>query len=311
MLSNAYLQPAMRLPSINKMFFTIARQSTKLFILKEEAIIPKEPQLESNTMTIKKILNAFSSENAKLELLEKLISWSLFAVCACVLQPFYSIVLGTFFLAYLGNSIVVSLKALADGFSSRYHLKIDIPRRVFAFLYMLAFTVGISRFIVLIFPKIGYEAQYFLSVVQSEDPYRVVSDMMRTSLGDLTLNRCENILIALLGDNARKFSGYESKVTDGTLRFGKLLQYAMKGYLQQALQITSNLITQSTSALYKWVLSFIFSTIIIWDLPYLEKAVNSLKNSRIGFLYRNVGPRYIIRKLVSNIQSMLLITYCF
>jgi hypothetical protein len=63
-------------------------------------------------------------------------------------------------------------------------------------------------------------------------------------------------------------------------------------YLQQALQITSNLITQSTAALYKGVLSFLFSTIIIWDLPYLEKAVKSLKTSRIGFVYRDVAPRY-------------------
>lgn len=268
-------------------------------------MISKEPQSEWNALTIKKILIVFSSENAKLELIEKLISWSLFAVCACVLQPFYSIVLGTFFLAYLGNSIVVSLKRFTDEFCSRYNLKIDIPRRVFAFLYMLAFIVGISRFIVLIFPKIGYEAQYFLSVVQSEDPYRVVSDMMRTSFGDLTLNRCENILLALLGDNARKFSGYDSKITDETLRFGKLLQYAMKGYLQQALQLTSNLITQSTSALYKWILSFLFSTIIIWDLPYLENAVKSLKNSRIGFLYRNIGPRYISRKVESTTRSVI------
>jgi predicted PurR-regulated permease PerM len=183
----------------------------------------------SKTSVVAEISKILDSKLLKHEFLEKFLSWSLFGIFASVLQPFYGIVLGTFFLAYLGNSVVASLKSLSDRVSERFNLKIDIPRRVFAFIHMLAFIIGIARFVILVFPKIGFEAQYFLSIVQSENPYREASDAMRKSFGDVTLARIENILLAFLGDNGRKFAGYDSKVADQTLRFGKLLQYAMKG----------------------------------------------------------------------------------
>ena len=65
----------------------------------------------------------------------------------------------------------------------------------------------------------------------------------------------------------------------------------MKGYLQQLLQLASSVIAQSTSAIYKGVLSFLFSCIIIWDLPQLERAVKSLSESRLGLVYRTIAPR--------------------
>jgi predicted PurR-regulated permease PerM len=109
------------------------------------------------------------------------------------------------------------------------------------------------------------------------------------------MENVEALLLAIVGDAGKQFAGYDVKQTalDATLRFGKLLQYCVQGQLEAFVRLVSRAIADGTSAAYKAMLAFLFSTLVIWDLPELTKGIRSLKESRLAFAYNELAPKVI------------------
>ena len=170
-------------------------------------------------------ISLFFKDEKKLEKLgQKCFSWGIFSGLAYILEPFWGIIFGTFFLSFLGNSMVETIQKIVQKLQDKLNIKKSIPRRLFSAIYIVSFLTLISKFILTIFPMIGSEAQYFISILQSENPYRLVSTAISNNFGAEALAKCEETLIAFLGENGRAFAGYDSRIADQTLRFGKLLQ---------------------------------------------------------------------------------------
>lgn len=232
-------------------------------------------------------------------------SWSCFGLLSYALKPFFPIVMGTFYFSVLGNSLVDSCyylyKYIYSFFTKILPKNISkytrVPRKFFVVLYIMVLFASIGRFCFYIFPRVLRDSQYILQVIKSEDPYTLFASAITQYFGADVSSRIENILASIAGEKGQQFAGYAAleaispKDIAMTKRFGKMLQYYTTGYLNSVLSITSSIISNSTSAIYKAMLSLLFSIMIIWDLPQLKKAVQTLRKSRVAPIYAELAPR--------------------
>jgi len=252
--------------------------------------------LKANTLSVdapqntNNIMHTLSGKTA-----QKITSWSLLGLAMYALRPFYGIMLGTFFLSYLANSATSYLEKLYG-----YVCKIvkaptramEVPRQVFVLIYMILAGLVISRFCLGVSPQIVNDWYRVLDIVRSDNPYRLISSAVANVAGEGNLGKIEAIMLALVGEKGRAFAGYDvqQNALDVTLRFGKLLQYTVQGQLESTFRLASRLISNSTQVLYKFLLSLIFSLLVVWDLPELTKGIRSLSQSRLGFAYNELAP---------------------
>jgi len=167
----------------------------------------------------------------------------------------------------------------------------NIPRKVFATIYSVLLLACIGRFGFYLVPRIIKESQYVINIVKSEDPYKLLVTFISNSIGFETIARIENLLIKLSDREALKFAGYFISTTTSTaanavitgdnsnkilplqnsitLRFGKLLQFYMTGYLNKIMLLTSKLITNSTSAFINATLGLIFSLMVSYNYIHI------------------------------------------
>jgi predicted PurR-regulated permease PerM len=123
--------------------------------------------------------------------------------------------------------------------------------------------------------------------MQSEDPYTMVANILSNSFGSELVGRLESVIIAAKSIKLSK----DVLILDSSRRLGKLLQVVINDYLQSLITIGSRVLSDSTAFLYKGITALIFSLIITWDLPQIQKGVNSLENSRVGFAYKEIAPK--------------------
>jgi hypothetical protein len=171
-------------------------------------------------------------------------------------KSFYAIVVGTFFLSVMGNSIVDSIGLFFQKVSERTRLK-KIPRKLLATLYFILLGFGLTRFLLIVSPRIVKESTYVIQVLQSEDPYTLTANLFLKTFGSEMAARLEGVMIAAVGASGTSLVGL-----DQTRRLGKLFQTSIMGYLQNLLLFSSRIISNSTTAAYKGVLSLIFSLMV-------------------------------------------------
>ena len=165
--------------------------------------------------------------------------------------------------------------------------KLKLPRKAFAALYIVLLGLTLVRSILFFSPRIVKESQYFLSILQSEDPYTMVATILSSTFGPELVGRLETVIIAAKNIKLPK----ETLVLDSSRRLGKLFQVVITDYLQSLITFGSKILSDSTAVLYKGITALIFSLIITWDLPQIKKGISSLENSRIGFAYNEISPK--------------------
>jgi hypothetical protein len=85
----------------------------------------------------------------------------------------------------------------------------------------------------------------------------VIANFYLSTFGvDMTV-RLEKLMMAGVGSSGLSIAGLSQ-----TRRLGKLIQNSAKGYLQNLLLFSSKVISNSTTAAYKGVLSLIFSFMV-------------------------------------------------
>jgi hypothetical protein len=80
----------------------------------------------------------------------------------------------------------------------------------------------------------------------------------------------------------------------------QLLEFSLKGYIKSAFYLCRRLLSQSTSVVYKGILSLLFSSMIIWDLPKLASGVKKLSHSKLGFAYDVLSPQVRLPSFLSH-----------
>ena len=190
---------------------------------------------------------------------KRLLPWGAFATLCWIFRSFYPIIVGTFFLSVMGNSIVDSFDTAFRSISERLDVPRlrKIPRKLLAMLYFILLGLGLARFMLIVSPRIVKESTYVVQLLQSEDPYSVIANFYLSTFGvDMTF-RLEKLMMAGVGSSGLNIAGLSQ-----TRRLGKLIQNSAKGYLQNLLLFSSKVISNSTTAAYKGVLSLIFSFMV-------------------------------------------------
>lgn len=225
-------------------------------------------------------------------------SWLTLIVALCVLRPFFPVIVGTFILGYVANSVVVWVSRL-----TRAH----VPRRaVVAFFYTFIIT-AISGFSLMTIPTVVRESQYFITTLQSENPYVYVANSLRKALGDDLTGKLETYVLfsiempeaaakgklpaagaAFVG--ASNTAVAEEWSEERSRRLGMLLQKSLRNYIAATVSLITKLLGASTKVIFKALLSLLFSFMIMWDLPVIAAGVRRLKTSRLSFVYDELAP---------------------
>eukprot|EP00752_Nemacystus_decipiens_P005501 g4979.t1 len=245
---------------------------------------------------------------------KKLGAWMLFALVLSRLRYFYGVMLGTFVMSYMGNTVIEESMRKGNMWLQRMSERVGwkrlpkkVPRSGYASVYILLLLTVITSLTVVIAPRLTVESQLLIQKLSEQDnPYAIIASWMRSNFGEEALTRLEPFLLSVTGDKGRIFAGYPdnslvtiaSKLRDKAAwgeeryaRFAKLLQYCLSDYFKKGLNMCSAVVGGLTKVLYKSMVSLLFSFMVIWDLPNLRRGVKALKTSRLSFAYNTISPQ--------------------
>lgn len=208
----------------------------------------------------------------------RLVSWLSFGTILLICRPFFAVVLGTFIVGYVANSAVAVCIRVTKG---------RVPRRVFVVLFYAVIVTAIAAFSVMTIPTVVRESQYFISTLQSENPYVILANTARKVLGEELAEKVEAFLSFSMDAPA---AGGAVMSVERSRRFGVLLQQKLSTYVSGAAALITRLVRASTKVIFKALLSLVFSFMVIWDMDRVTKGVQSLQYSRISFMYNDLAP---------------------
>jgi len=239
--------------------------------------------------------------------LRKIIIWASFLGLLYLLRDFFGVIIGTFVISYIGNSIV-------NNFLTRYPNRNLLVISYFSCIVLMVAGVGL-----LIIPRAVTEGRDFITTIQSQDPYVYALAKLRESLGKTMSVRVETMILQLAdGENGHGESSAATKpeveaeritpppalsnqpkghkhieASDFDKRLPRVkvaLEKLLKKYTGAAVAVTTKLIGASGKAFIQVVISLIFSFMIVWDLPKIKLGLRELEHSRLGAAYVEVAP---------------------
>lgn len=229
--------------------------------------------------------------------IKRIASWSGLAIALYALRSFFPVILGTFILGYVANSVVRWVSRLTAN---------RAPHRLVVGIFYAFIVTAISGFSLMTIPTVVRESQYFISTIQSENPYVYVANTMRKTLGDDLTTKLEAYVITSvempeaaekgtlptsglsLSENPSQNAGIWTE--ERSRRLGILLQKSIRGYIAATITFITKVLSASTKIIFKALLSLIFSFMIMWDLPVMAAGIKRLKTSRLSFAYDELAP---------------------
>lgn len=245
---------------------------------------------------------AVRSSEAALENIDarRFASWFFFAVALYALRSFFPVMLGTFIVGYVANSVV--------RWASRV-TRNRAPRRLVVGIFYAFIITAISGFSLMTIPTVVRESQYFITTLQSENPYVYVANSMRKALGDDLTTKLETYVMYSIempeaaakgmlpqstsrlpvSDNTKKHQT-EEWTEARSRRLGMLLQKSIRSYISATISLITKVLGASTKVIFKALLSLLFSFMIMWDFPTIARGVRKLRSSRLSFMYHELAP---------------------
>lgn len=227
---------------------------------------------------------------------KRIAAWLGLFVAIVALRSFFPVIVGTFIVGYVANSVVRAATRVSRG---------RAPRRAIVGIFYAVIVTAISGFSLMTIPTVVRESQYFISTLQSENPYVYVANSLRKSLGDELTTKLETYVMysvqmpeaAAKGvlpppspDSAQSSQSELEWTEDRSRRLGMLLQKSIRSYIAGTVSLITKLIGASTKVVFKGLLSLVFSFMIMWDLPMIARGVRRLKTSRLSFMYDELAP---------------------
>lgn len=248
------------------------------------------------TATAVRTSEAFlSSLNSK-----RLSSYLFLLILLYLLRPFYAVIVATFILGYVANSLVSFVSNLSAS---------KIPRRALVGIFYTVIVTAISTFSLMTIPTLVRESNYFISTLQSANPYVYVANSLRNILGDDLTTKLETYVSYSIEMPQAAAQGRLPAATTDTpsstpaipphtqewsperaRTLGMLLQKSLRNYIAATVALITKLLGASTKVVFKALLSLLFSFMIMWDLPTLAAGVARLRESRVSWLYEELAP---------------------
>lgn len=231
-------------------------------------------------------------------------SWVSLVVLLFALRSFFPVIVGTFILGYVANSVVGWVSRNSAG---------RVPRRAVVGVFYTFIITAIAGFSLMTIPTVVRESQYFISTLQSENPYVYVANSLRKALGDDLTTKLETYVMYSIEMPEAAAKGMLPAATAPALkpkvrndkpspptneewsetrsrRLGILLQKSIRSYIAGTVSLITKLLGASTKVIFKALLSLLFSFMIMWDLPAIAAGVRRLRTSRLSFVYEELAP---------------------
>lgn len=239
---------------------------------------------------------AYRSSEAALQRVpvKRLLSWITLFSALILLRPFFPVIVGTFIVGYVANSVVRAVAGITND---------RAPRRLVVGIFYAFIVTAISGFSLMTIPTVVRESQYFISTLQSENPYVYVANSLRKALGDELTTKLEAYVMYSVEMPEAAAKGRLLSTSSDTpppppvewteersRRLGVLLQKSIRAYIAGTVSLITKIVGASTKVIFKAVLSLVFSFMIMWDFPVVVRGVRRLKTSRLSFMYDELAP---------------------
>lgn len=224
---------------------------------------------------------------------QRILIWGGVALTAYELKEFTGIAIGSFILCFLGNSII----DWAQRLPAMERVPSGMRRKLLVVSYFSFIVLLVVGFGCLTVPNVLREGTDFISRLQNENMWVVVTDKMRQGLGDTVMNNLERFLMA-------SSAGFEGEILPPTFntqpwtqervyQLGLTIQKALRGYTSEAASIITTLLLATTRITLQVMVSLALSFMIVWDLPRISVGVQSLAQSRLKPIYNEVVPSFV------------------
>ncbi|CAK9199003.1 unnamed protein product [Sphagnum troendelagicum] len=206
---------------------------------------------------------------------QRLAVWTAVVITMFQLHDFVGIIMGTVVLSVVGNSVVSWAEDYLPG-----------RRRVLVatmYVVILAALIGVG---VVYIPRLTQEGAKVIAHIQNEDPYTLVSDKLRSALGEKVTDQLERFLLVMTKPDTVVM---ESVAGSKSQRL-RALQQMIKEYAGAMVVWLATLISATSRFALQSLVSLIFSFMLVWDMPAIRQGVQSLKQSRLSIVYEEIAP---------------------
>ncbi|CAK9883009.1 unnamed protein product [Sphagnum jensenii] len=206
---------------------------------------------------------------------QRLAVWTAVVFTMFQLRDFVGIIMGTVVLSVIGNSVVSWAEDYLPG---RRRLLVATM-----YVVILAALIGVG---VMYIPRLTQEGARLIARIQTEDPYTLVSDKLRSALGENVTDQLERFLLVMTKPDTVVM---ESVAGSRTQRL-RALQQMIKEYAGAMVVWLATLISATSRFALQSLVSLIFSFMLVWDMPAIRRGVQSLKQSRLSIVYEEIAP---------------------
>ncbi|CAK9238348.1 unnamed protein product [Sphagnum jensenii] len=206
---------------------------------------------------------------------QRLAVWTAVVITMFQLRDFVGIIMGTVVLSVIGNSVVSWAEDYLPG---RRRLLVATM-----YVVILAALIGVG---VMYIPRLTQEGAKLIARIQTEDPYTLVSDKLRSALGENVTDQLERFLLVMTKPDTVVM---ESVAGSRTQRL-RALQQMIKEYAGAMVVWLATLISATSRFALQSLVSLIFSFMLVWDMPAIRRGVQSLKQSRLSIVYEEIAP---------------------
>lgn len=214
--------------------------------------------------------------------LTRFMIWGALGIIAFLLQDFLGLAFGTYVLSYLGNSFV--------NLGTRHWPEYRRP-------VILAFFAGIALLVTTLFvwaiPSLVHEATDVAFRLQSEDPYVLVGAKLRQLLGDQVCGQLEVFLkmVAAASEEAPNMilaAGAAPPPKQAEL--GLMVKSLVEKHASELMVGLKSVLGATTRVTVQVIVAFVFSFMILWDLPRITRGMSFLKETRLKTAYLEAAP---------------------
>lgn len=253
--------------------------------------------------------------------IQKAVVWVGFFGAMRLLQPFYSVIFMTFLFTFIGAQFVDFAQAWTARLTRRKRRQPDReedagktwarsvlqridratqspvswvpPRKFFAAIYV-ASVVTAGAYATLRFgPIVARESKYVTSQLTDADPYFAAAEAVRSLLGDQRAAQLEDVARSIV--DSKDFFGSPHHSTVSTAQLSETMRRLASPHFYRLGQAFSSLLKPVPSLLYDVATAFLFSFMLVWDLPAFAASLASLGSKArrrwIRFTYNEVSPK--------------------
>lgn len=220
----------------------------------------------------------------------RLLLWAGVAAVGWQMHDFFGIVMGTFIVAFIGNSFITN--TIDSQLLQMVQPQRDTRRRLLVVIYFAIIIAFITLFGVMTIPDIVREGADFIRRLKSDNVWVILVEKMRHGLGEVVMESLERfVMLATSNDITRAAIDHGHVWTaERSTQLGMAVSSMLKGYTTTAAQIITAMLKSVTKFTIQVGVAMIFGFFMLWDLPTISAGVSSLAKSRLAPLHAELAP---------------------